>query len=76
MVEHLKNRSEDKADDQRGRDKRVKQEPRSSDDERQDDGLDFSDDAARKPKITIASFGLENRCHYEKKGDYEDVSEP
>jgi hypothetical protein len=76
MVEHLKNRSEDKADDQRGRDKRVKQEPRSSDDERQDDGLDFSDDAARKPKITIASFGLENRRHYEKKGDYEDVSEP
>ena len=37
MVEHLKNRSKDKADDQRGRDKSVKQEPRSSEDERHDD---------------------------------------
>jgi hypothetical protein len=34
VVEHLKNRSKDKADDQRGREKRVKQEPQRSEDER------------------------------------------
>jgi hypothetical protein len=52
------------------KDKRVKEEPRE---ERRDD--ESADETARKPKITIALFGLENRRRYEKKGEYNNVSE-
>jgi hypothetical protein len=48
----------------------VKEEPRE---ERQDD--ESADETARKPKINIAFFGLENRRCCEKKGEYNDVSE-
>jgi hypothetical protein len=44
-------------------DKGVKKEPQE---ERQDD--EIADETARKPKIAIAFFGLENRRRYEKKG--------
>ena len=51
-------------------DKGVKKEPQ----EERREGYS-ADETALKPKITIAFFGLENRRRYEKKGEYDDVSE-